>query len=101
MHLGYVASEISARQLASRSFSSSGAGQHRSQVGGNWMAASTTTCPCLLPKMLSARLARRVDCGGQLMPDEPIWPIEEHTKAKHELLRRYLGAWFPILASRG
>jgi three-Cys-motif partner protein len=35
------------------------------------------------------------------MPDEPIWPIEEHTKAKHELLRRYLGAWFPILASRG
>jgi three-Cys-motif partner protein len=28
---------------------------------------------------------------------ETIWPIEEHTKAKHEILRRYLGAWFPIL----
>lgn len=35
------------------------------------------------------------------MPDEPIWTIDQHTKAKHELLRRYLGAWFPILASSG
>jgi three-Cys-motif partner protein len=26
------------------------------------------------------------------------WPIEPHTKAKHEILRRYLGAWFPILS---
>ena len=33
------------------------------------------------------------------MPDKTIWPIEEHTRAKHELLRRYLGAWFPILAA--
>jgi len=28
-----------------------------------------------------------------------IWPLEPHTKAKHEILRYYLGAWFPILAS--
>jgi three-Cys-motif partner protein len=28
-----------------------------------------------------------------------LWNIEEHTKAKHEILRRYLGAWFPILGS--
>lgn len=27
------------------------------------------------------------------------WPIEAHTKAKHEILRRYLGAWFPILST--
>lgn len=27
-----------------------------------------------------------------------VWPIEPHTKAKHEILRYYLGAWFPILA---
>ena len=27
-----------------------------------------------------------------------VWPIEPHTKAKHEILRRYLGAWFPILS---
>ena len=31
-------------------------------------------------------------------PTSTIWPIELHTKAKHEILRRYLGAWFPILA---
>jgi three-Cys-motif partner protein len=26
------------------------------------------------------------------------WPIEPHTKAKHDILRRYLSAWFPILS---
>lgn len=28
---------------------------------------------------------------------ETIWKIEPHTKAKHEILRRYLGAWFGIM----
>jgi three-Cys-motif partner protein len=28
-----------------------------------------------------------------------LWPIEPHTQAKHEILRYYLGAWFPILAT--
>lgn len=28
-----------------------------------------------------------------------IWEIEPHTEAKHEILRYYLGAWFPILGS--
>ena len=27
-----------------------------------------------------------------------VWKIEPHTQAKHEILRRYLGAWFPILS---
>jgi three-Cys-motif partner protein len=27
-----------------------------------------------------------------------LWPIKPHTQAKHEILRRYLGAWFPILS---
>ena len=33
-------------------------------------------------------------------PNQTIWEIEPHTAAKHELLKHYLGAWFPILASR-
>lgn len=35
------------------------------------------------------------------MADETgiTWPILPHTKAKHEILRYYLGAWFPTLAS--
>jgi len=32
--------------------------------------------------------------------DETLWKIEPHTKAKHEILQRYLGAWFPILGSK-
>ena len=33
-------------------------------------------------------------------PRGPVWPIEPHTRAKHELLRHYLGAWYPVMASR-
>jgi three-Cys-motif partner protein len=31
-------------------------------------------------------------------PSQPVWPLEPHTLAKHEILRRYLGAWFPIMS---
>lgn len=32
--------------------------------------------------------------------DKTLWPIEPHTRAKHEILQRYLGAWFGILGQR-
>lgn len=32
-------------------------------------------------------------------PKTTLWPLEEHTKAKHEILKRYLQAWFPILST--
>lgn len=32
-------------------------------------------------------------------PTTVLWPIEDHTLAKHEILRRYLGAWFPIMST--
>jgi three-Cys-motif partner protein len=35
------------------------------------------------------------------VPETTAWLLEPHTKAKHEILRRYLGAWFPILTSGG
>ena len=28
-----------------------------------------------------------------------IWDIEPHTQAKHEILKRYLQAWLPILSN--
>ncbi len=28
-----------------------------------------------------------------------IWPIKNHTLAKHEILKEYLNAWIPILGS--
>ena len=31
------------------------------------------------------------------MPEATIWQLTPHTAAKHMLLQRYLGAWFPIL----
>ncbi len=34
------------------------------------------------------------------VPKETLWNIEPHTVAKHEILRRYLGAWFAILGSK-
>lgn len=33
-------------------------------------------------------------------PENTLWEIEPHTKAKHQILRRYLGAWFGILGPR-
>jgi three-Cys-motif partner protein len=30
-------------------------------------------------------------------PQTTIWPLDEHTRGKHLVLRRYLHAWFPIL----
>lgn len=32
------------------------------------------------------------------IPDETIWQLQPHTAAKHQILRKYLDAWFPILA---
>jgi len=33
------------------------------------------------------------------IPMDTTWSIEAHTTAKHEILRRYLGAWFAILGT--
>ncbi len=33
------------------------------------------------------------------LPKETIWSIDAHTRAKHEILKRYLQAWFPILGT--
>lgn len=32
-------------------------------------------------------------------PKETLWELDPHTMAKHEILRRYLAAWFPILGT--
>lgn len=34
------------------------------------------------------------------VPQETRWAIDDHTRAKHAILRAYLNAWFPILGSR-
>jgi three-Cys-motif partner protein len=34
-----------------------------------------------------------------MAPRDVVWPLEPHTRGKHEVLRRYLDAWFPILGS--
>lgn len=31
-------------------------------------------------------------------PEPTVWPIVPHTLAKHQILRTYLGAWFPIMS---
>ena len=32
-----------------------------------------------------------------MTPTTITWPLEPHTRAKHEILKRYLGAWFGIM----
>ena len=33
------------------------------------------------------------------VPKDTIWAIEPHTSAKHQILRKYLDAWLPILGT--
>ena len=33
------------------------------------------------------------------VPKDTLWPIEPHTAAKHQILRKYLDAWLPILGA--
>jgi three-Cys-motif partner protein len=32
-------------------------------------------------------------------PKTTLWPLDPHTRGKHEVLKRYLDAWFPVLGS--
>ena len=32
-------------------------------------------------------------------PKTTLWPLEPHTRGKHEVLKRYLDAWFPVMGS--
>lgn len=34
------------------------------------------------------------------MADDAVWPADPHTLAKHEILKRYLEGWFPILGRK-
>ena len=34
------------------------------------------------------------------VPNKATWNCDEHTEVNHELLKRYLDAWFPIMASK-
>ena len=29
-----------------------------------------------------------------------VWPADAHTQAKHAILQKYVGAWFPILTGQ-
>ena len=35
-----------------------------------------------------------------MVTEGPTWQIKQHTEAKHRMLRHYLNAWFPIIASQ-
>ena len=32
-------------------------------------------------------------------PRTTTWPLEQHTRGKHMVLKNYMGAWLPILTS--
>lgn len=34
------------------------------------------------------------------MPDPVLWPLDDHTRAKHQVLRAYLDQWIPIMGQQ-
>src|SRR5687768_1930123 len=49
-----------------------------------------------LPKVERPR--PRLDCEA-MPPRDVLWDLDPHTIAKHRILRRYVDAWLPIMAS--
>ena len=41
----------------------------------------------------------RISIAGGYMGKTVQWPLDQHTKAKHDILKEYLKAWYPILNS--
>jgi three-Cys-motif partner protein len=51
------------------------------------------------PPRLTTSIIVFVLMNDVAVPRDTIWPIEPHTAAKHQILRKYLDAWFPILGT--
>ena len=34
------------------------------------------------------------------MPEPVLWPLDDHTRAKHRVLRAYLDQWLPIMGQQ-
>jgi three-Cys-motif partner protein len=47
-----------------------------------------------------ARRHRASDYAGDAMADPVLWNLDDHTRAKHRVLRAYLDAWIPIMAQQ-
>jgi three-Cys-motif partner protein len=47
--------------------------------------------------MFATKIIIFVLMNGVAVPTDTVWKLEPHTRAKHQILGRYLDAWFPIL----
>src|SRR5579884_1856275 len=100
-------SGISAFRRRCRSSSNNGAACGPSPADGVWMEKSGISGRAcrLLPRCQKAGLVQldRVERRGPGMaaPKTTVWKLDPHTRAKHEILRRYLQAWTPILTQGG
>jgi hypothetical protein len=34
------------------------------------------------------------------MPEPVLWPLDDHTRAKHRVLAAYLAAWLPVMGQQ-
>jgi three-Cys-motif partner protein len=50
-----------------------------------------------LLQSISQKLRFKASQETYRMSNSPVWAIEPHTIAKHEILKLYLDRWFPIL----
>jgi len=89
----------------------------RGWVGGAVVFSSTSPRSLVAPLPLATSVLRRrasswlpaisiqgllgAVCSIAVPPKAVSWPLEAHTAAKHEILRRYLSAWYPKLANSG
>src|SRR5258707_139178 len=75
------------------SFSSNGAGCAQNHTGVALTAANGTNC-----QKYGALSKETTTRPRMAAPRATRWQLEPHTRAKHEILKRYLQAWMVILS---
>ena len=70
--------------------------QQKSFVG---LVAALTPLPIASSPLPVRQVPDDPQASEMTTPKETLWEADLHTKAKHEILGRYLAAWFPILSA--
>jgi len=88
---------VSDQSLAGAFFADVNGINIRIHQGENLQLTSEETVT-LAHSSLPNRRSEQTAAGIRMQPKTTIWELEPHTTAKHEILRRYIQAWAPILS---
>lgn len=75
----------------------------RDQLGydASWSGSQRATeLSSTQPQKLNRTLLPAIDQNPVTMTEPVLWPLDDHTRAKHQVLRAYLNAWIPVMGQQ-